>query len=340
MSGSLIFLFLFISCSKVSREINLTGNTMGTTYSIKIIIPGDQNPDQQRLQAGVDSILAEINRQMSTWDKTSEISLFNQLSSSDKFTVSTHFQRVVKQALELSQLTEGAFDITVGPLITLWGFGSSMSFDHPYPPTPEQVAGEIKNVGYQKIGFHNNQLIKLDQKIVIDVNAIAKGYGVDIVSDWLSLQGFTDFLVEIGGEVYCAGLNRAGNSWQIGIDTPVLNALPGRDLQAIVPLSEQGMATSGDYRNYFEYDGKIYSHVIDPRTGYPVETGVASATVLAPTCGVADALATGLMVMGASQGLELIESLQDVEAVLIMRTGINEFQLLRTTGMKIRDNTL
>lgn len=337
MLGSLILLIILSGCSRNPSELAIIGRTMGTTYLVKLVVEKGLTPDQVVIKTAIDSLLSEINHQMSNWDPNSEISIFNRLNTEQPFTVSQNFIKVVKHALEVSHLTAGAFDITVGPLIDLWGFGAGANVDHFDPPEPEEISATLNRIGYRKIGVHRAQLIKHDPAVSIDLSAIAKGYGVDVVSNWLQTEGFTDFLVEIGGEVYCKGSNRSKLPWQIGIDNPLLDAIPGRDLMAIVDLSDRAMATSGDYRNYFEYDGQLFSHVVDPRTGYPVETAVASVTVVAPTCIAADALATSLLVMGVNLGLELIESLEDVEALLILRDGKDQFELLKSSGMKIRE---
>jgi len=335
--GSLILLIILSGCSRKPSELVIIGHTMGTTYLVKLVVEKGLTPDQVVIKTAIDSLLSEINHQMSNWDPNSEISIFNRLNTEQPFTVSQNFIRVVKHALEVSHLTAGAFDITVGPLIDLWGFGAGTVIDRFDPPEPEEISATIKRIGYRKISVHRSQLIKHDPAVSIDLSAIAKGYGVDVVSNWLQAEGFMDFLVEIGGEVYCKGSNRSKLPWQIGIHNPLLDAIPGCDLMAIVDLSDRAMATSGDYRNYFEYDGQLFSHVVDPRTGYPVETAVASVTVVAPTCMAADALATSLMVMGVNLGLELIESLEDVEALLILRDGKDQFELRKSSGMEVRE---
>ena len=173
----------------------------------------------------------------------------------------------------------------------------------------------------------------MNQTTKIDLNAIAKGYGVDVVFELLQSLGYTDILVEIGGEVRCAGLNGEGEYWKIGIDKPILDVLPGKELQTIIPLDNQALATSGDYRNYFEYNGEIFSHMIDPITGYPTKNNVASVSVTAPNCTTADALATALMVIGLD-GIKLINLMEEVEAMLIIRTDNNELTSVESFGWR------
>ena len=325
MSG-LLFMVLFVySCDSVPLQYRFSGRTMGTTYSVAIISKTSVDVDQ--IQNGVDSVLAEVNRQMSTYIPESEISQFNCWESTDPFAVFGDFAFVVSRALDIHKLTDGAFDITVMPIVNLWGFFGARQDDWTPPPT-KRLTAVLKNIGSDKLKVNGNFLRKTHPKLQVDVNAIAKGFGVDKVFDYLSNRGFDRCLVEIGGEVRCSGKNQDGNVWQIGIDKPSYGSLPGRDLQSVISLENQAMATSGDYRNFVEWNGEIFSHAIDPQTGYPVEMNVASATVIAQTCLEADALATALMVMGEKAGIELIQSLDDVSCMLIIRAGDGKFRVV------------
>ncbi len=334
--GSLCLLLLF-GCSRPDEQLSITGHTMGTTYSVKIVLRNSTVPDQEELHSGIDSILIEINRQMSTWDPNSEISEFNNLAQARELAVSPEFQSVVRRALEFSEMTAGAFDITLSPLVDIWGFGPGSQYGLNLPPDRNTIVKTRRKVGYRKISVHPDKLAKLDPAVSIDLSAIAKGYGVDAVSGYILGNGFDNFLVEIGGEVYCRGTNAHDDPWSIGIDTPHFNALPGAELQAVASLSNQAMATSGDYRRFFEYEGRIYSHEIDPRTGYPVETTVASVTVIAPNCMDADAYATSLMIMTIDDGWRFVESLPAVEALWILRSGTEKFTTVQSTGMVVRE---
>ncbi len=335
--GSLFITLLLIGCEKQPRELSLSGLTMGTTYNIKLIAKSEATLDESRLSGAIDSLLVEVNRQMSTYDSNSEISRFNRSYSDSLFPISTGFAEVVRQAIEISKITSRAFDITINPLIQLWGFSSWDNLDLPRPPSAVAIDSVLGIVGIDKIKIIDNHLQKLDPLVTIDLNAIAKGYGIDEVAGLLQQEGFTDYLVEIGGEVYCKGLNSQQHPWRIGIDTPRLDAIPGRELRGITEITDRGLATSGDYRNYFKFEGKLYSHVLDPRTGYPVETNVASATVIAPLCMQADALATALMVLGPDEGLDLIERLPDFEAMLILREGEDKFRTVKSAGMQVEE---
>lgn len=326
-----IVLLLFPGCQKSIKTISITGNTMGTTYSVKIIDRKSQDIDINNVKSKIDSVLQVVNQQMSTYISDSEISRFNQLNSRDWFTMSTGFYDVIVMAQEISRLTGGAFDITVGPIINLWGFSKDLYQDDWQPPTEKEIEETINSIGFNNIAIKIKSIKKLNPDIQIDLNAIAKGYGVDVVFELLEDLKYTDILVEIGGEVRCLGRNKDGEQWRIGIDKPVLDIIPGTELQAVISLDNKALATSGDYRNYFEYEGELYSHMIDPTTGYPTTNDIASASVTAPTCMTADALATALMVMG-EKGLELIESLENIEALLIIRENDLEFSSVSSSG--------
>lgn len=332
-SGSLLILVLLAACSKPPREWVISGYTMGTTYSVKIIAPPDTVLAAEAIKSDIDDILVRVNRQMSIWDSTSEISHFNRHYDTTPFPTSGPLTALVTNSLRISALTRGAFDITIGPLVDLWGFGAGSHGRAIQPPADEEIIKTLNQVGYRNIKIRYGGLGKSQPRLTLDLGAIAKGHGVDVVSDYLKRQGFTDYLVEIGGEVFAAGFNAAGKPWRIGIDVPRLSVLPGQDIQSIVPVSNRAVATSGDYRNYFEYEGKLYSHIVDPRTGYPVDNKVASATVVGPRCSEADAYATSLLVIGEEDGLMLIESLGEYEALLIIREGEEQFRVAATNGM-------
>ncbi|NOZ03337.1 MAG: FAD:protein FMN transferase [FCB group bacterium] len=334
--GIFFLLLLFVGCTRKPPEIVLTGQTMGTTYTVKVL-PGDLPVNSESLQAGIDSVLVEINRQMSTYSEQSEISRFNRSRDLAPFPVSSAFAAVVQRALEISALTKGAFDITVMPLVDLWGFGPHHSADDQIwsPPKASEIEIMLRKIGFDKLSVADGTIQKAIPGLQLDVNAIAKGYGVDAVANYLMDRGFNRFLVEIGGEVRGLGENQKGEPWLIGIDQPRLGSFPGADIRATVLLENNALATSGDYRNYFEYQGELYSHAIDPRTGYPTQSKVASATVMAPTCMDADALATALMILGEEEGLKLIESLPEVEALIIIRERDGQFRQRVSSGMKL-----
>lgn len=295
--------------------VTFAGPTMGTRYSVKAVTP-DAAERLEELQHEVDARLAEINRRMSTYDPESELSRFNQSESNDWFEVSPETAKVVAYALRISQDTDGRFDPTVGPVVNLWGFGPDGRRTE--PPTDEQVQAALARIGYQSIEVRLDPpaIKKSRPDIYLDLSAIAKGYGVDAVSDLLAELGATASMVEIGGEVVCRGVKPDGQPWRIGVEKPDEN---GSTLQTVLELRDRSIATSGDYRNFFEEDGRRFSHTIDPATGRPVQHKLATVSVLAPSCMRADALATALLVMGPDEGYNWANE-NSVAALLIERT--------------------
>ena len=308
---------------------------MGTTFQIKYV-PPDGLAATTVLKVGVDSVLSKVNRQMSTYIPDSEISWFNRSESTEPISVSKEFYYVVNRALYWSRKNNGAFDITVFPLLYLWGFGPGQTGMPDQFPDSSSIKKRLSHVGYEKIRTEESSIVKLDPYISIDLNAIAKGFGVDAVFDYLKSQNLSDMMIEIGGEVRVKGQNSQGKLWAIAIERPKLSADANEGFDWVIDLDNQAMATSGDYRSYFEMDGNIYSHEIDPRTGYPSRTGVASATVIAPNCTDADALATALMLMPITDGLKLVESIPKTEAFIIIRQPEDRFTYHQSSGINVR----
>jgi len=337
-TSSIIFILLLgcISCSNQPSQIELSGFTMGTTYNIKIIQEKDSILSTKLIKQNIDSVLISVNYQMSTYLFDSEITQFNNHESTTSFTVSNDFSLVVERALHWSKLTDGAFDITIVPLLYLWGFGPGQASElGDIFPEEHAVQKRRTHVGYEKLTTNKYYLQKKDPFIKIDLNAIAKGFGVDAVYSFLESIGMNNIMVEIGGEVRTKGENRKNEPWMIAVERPDLESAGSKSISWALPLESKAMATSGDYRNYYEIDGIRYSHEIDPRTGYPAQTGVASATVVATNCMDADALATALIIMGAESGLQFIEKLDGVEAFLILREGNDNYRTIKSSGMKI-----
>ena len=331
--GLLLLLFYFSACISDGNQQQWTGLTMGTTYQVKITHQPLSEKEVTAIKQKVDSTLVDVNRQMSTYDPQSEISRFNDFRDTVAFPVSREFNMVVKEAIAVSRLSGQTFDITVGPLVDLWGFGKKGSRQS--PPAEEEIRALMDRIGIENLStVDGNALKKKIPGLNIDLSAIAKGYGVDAVAAMLEKAGCENYMVEIGGEVRTRGLNDSGEAWKIGIDSPGLSSLPGEDIRMILALQDVAVATSGDYRNYFEYDGKIFSHTIDPATGRPVVHDLASTTVVAKNCMKADALATALMVMGKDKGLTFIESVKDVEALFITRRGKDHFDVFQSSGFK------
>lgn len=303
----LLIVFLSTACQTDERvsganalsKQQIEGPTMGTSYHITICVPSANKVDETQLKQEVDLLLEKLNAQMSTYIKTSELSQFNQLKSEQWFDVSPEVVKVVDTGLKLSQQSDGAFDMTVGPLVNLWHFGPDPG--NKTMPESSQIDAARKKVGYQHIQFQYDgpALKKLIPDVYLDLSAIAKGYAVDLVAEHLESQSIENYLVEIGGEMRASGVNLKQIPWKVGIEKPVTET---RKVQKVVSLSNSAMATSGNYRNFFEVDGKTYSHTIDPRTGYPVEHSLASVTVVGETCMNCDAIATCLMVLGPEEG--------------------------------------
>ena len=297
------------------RETVFTGRTMGTTYSVKLVT-GYLQP-VSGLQSQIDRRLDDINQSMSTYREDSEISRFNRLTTAgEKFLVSPDFMRVMQMAQKVFTITDGAWDGTVKPLVDLWGFGPEGK--RVVLPPPAAVRQRLQAVGFDAIQIVDDRyLVKRKASVNLDLASIAKGYGVDQIAALLRDSGFKNFLVEIGGEVYAAGHRKDGLPWRVGINTPRKEASLDQ-VYKVVNLTDGAMATSGDYRNFFEIDQKRYSHVIDPRSGYPVANGVVSASVLSADCTFADGLATALIVMGPDKGIELVNRLEGVDCLIVV----------------------
>lgn len=310
----LALLPISVSCD-TRREHLIHGYTMGTTYQV-LVVTG-RFGSISGLAEKIEKRLEEINRSMSTYIADSEISRFNRFDRIDQpFAVSADFMRVMHAGQKIFELSEGAWDATVGPLVDLWGFGSTEK--KPTVPPADQLHSLRATVGFNRIGIRKSgYLTKAFAKTALDFGSIAKGYGVDQVAEAVRRAGYENFLVEIGGEVVASGVRTDGQPWRVGINTPRPDAAPDA-VYKVVSLENAAFATSGDYRNFFVLNGVRYSHVIDPRTGYPVANGVVSASIIAPNCTIADGLATAVMVMGAEKGLQLVSRLENVEGLIVV----------------------
>jgi thiamine biosynthesis lipoprotein len=298
-----IVLLALSGCERAPRELVISGPTMGTTYSIKVVSPPD-NVDAQTLRTAADEILARIDLSMSGYREDSEISRFNASPSTDWFEVSPDLATVVDYALEVSRESGGAFDITVGPLIAAWGFGAA---GEPVElPDESRLAQLQAHVGYEKLQarLYPPALRKADPAVQVDLNSIAPGYAVDLMAERLRSLQLTHFMIDIGGEVLAQGRNARGESWRIAVEKPI-DAEP--QPYAIVQLDNAAVTTSGEYRHYYDRDGHRYSHTIDPRTGRPVQHDLASVVVIGPSSMYTDAWATALNVLGSAAGRELAE---------------------------------
>ena len=331
----LLIVFTFAPViSEAKKEHLIQGRTMGTIYRVKVVT--SDSDGISGLKDKIDRRLEEINRSMSTYMAESEISQFNSFRQTGvKFKISDDFYQVMRVAQKVYQLSDGAWDATVNPLVDLWGFGRKGI----KTVIPDKT--EIKRL-QESVGFHHieilapSYLIKNQPQITLDLSSIAKGYGVDAVAALLRDEGFEHFLVEIGGEIVATGLRKDGRQWRIGINRPQKNAAIN-SVYKVVNLQDGAFATSGDYRIFFEINGVRYSHVINPRTGFPVANGVVRVSILASDCTFADGLATAIMVMGPQKGLALINRLERVEGLIVVEKPDGTLVDYPSTGFKAQN---
>ncbi len=279
----------------------LTGQAFGTTYSVKVI-PGPEGGDQAALQTAIDAQIALVNTHMSTYHDDSELSRLNRNTETAPVPVSAALRVVLVEAQRVHALSGGAFDVTIGPLVNAWGFGPELVT----PPSPAMLAAAKARVGTEKfqLDLAAGTLTRKEPDLYIDLSAIAKGYGVDLIGGAIEASGHARYLAEIGGEVRARGTNREGKPWSVGIEVPDGGA---QDVAEQLPLRDVSIATSGNYRNLRTVDGETITHILDARTGEPVSHGLGSVSVLHPSCMTADALATALYVLGAEDGHALAE---------------------------------
>lgn len=324
----LIIPVLLISCGAPAKKqadyIKSSGEIYGTFYNIAYLHPQGQN-----LQEKIDKRMQEFNGSLSTFDPNSVISRIN--NNDDSVRTDAFFESMFNEALKVSTITGGAFDITVAPLVNAWGFGFG---NHDTTAIPD-VQSFLAYTGYGKIRMEDHRIIKSDRRIMLDASAIAKGQASDVIGQLLESEGCVNYMVEIGGEVACKGVNPKGKPWQIGIDKPSDDpADENKELQTIVGISGVGLATSGNYRQFYYKDGKKYAHTIDPRTGFPVDHNLLSATVIAPSCMQADAFATAFMVLGVDSSLTVCDQVPDMECYLIYTDKKGAYQVAYTEGFK------
>jgi len=307
---------IFFAGCNMKKEFLISGNTMGTTYHIKVIAWPFKNITS--LKKRIDLKLDSINKSMSTYRKDSEISKFNkQQDINKKFYITDDFMQVMLVAEKLYQMTQGAWDGTLQPLVNLWGFGSKQR-DNKIPEKSE-IKKVLSHIGFENIQITgNNYLMKKKPCISLDLASIAKGFAVDQIAKLIENDNIYDYVVEIGGETYASGVKKKGNYWKVGINMPNKAALFDQ-VYKIIKLHNKALATSGDYRIFFEKNGQRFCHILDYKTGYPVSNGVISASVIADTCTFADGLATALMVLGHHKGIELVNRLNNVECFIIVQ---------------------
>jgi len=305
------------ACSEQRTPIELAGRTMGTTWHVTYLpAPEAQRDAPDDIQQEIDGILENVNHSMSTYRSDSEISRFNGHAVDEWFAISGNFVTVLDAAMAVGEASEGAYDVTVGPLVDLWGFGPQARAGT--VPDEGELTALLQQVGQRKLRLdrQGQKLLKTDD-LSLDFSSVAKGYAVDLVADWLSSRGVDDFLVEVGGEMRLSGRKSGGELWRIAIENP--DSQFG-SIATAISLSDSAVATSGDYRNYFEVDGKRFSHTIDPRTGFPVEHDLVSVTVVHSRAMMADAWATALTVLGADRAMEVALA-EDLAVYFIRREG-------------------
>ena len=319
-------ILLFLSaCKRTSSYDNFSGFAQGTTYSI--VFENDGRFDPQKLKSDVEKILRDFDISLSLYVDSSILSKVNR---NEDVKLDTFFIEAFRKSAEITEITDGAFDITVGPLVAAWGFGPDSQRNF----TESKRDSLLRLVGMDRVKIGNGKIIKENPGIKLDFNAIGQGYSVDIIYDYLNGMGIKSFLVEVGGEVRVRG-DKQGVLWRIGIDRPVDdNMSPGNDLQAIISLKNRSLATSGNYRKFYVENGIKYSHTIDPRTGYPAKNQLLSATIVADDCATADGVATACMVIGKDEAIRFLDLHPEFDAFLVFSDDSGTFQTWTTDNLK------
>ena len=309
--------FIFYSngfAAHTGQEYTLSGKTMGTFYTIKFIAA--KKPSLPLWKARVDKRLIDINKRLSMYDPKSELSFFNRQKTGIKVKVSSDFYANLLTAKKLYELTDGSWDGTIKPLVDLWGFGTKKRIT--LIPEPDKIALALSKTGFHHIDIKKQQKVYKTSDITLDLGSIAKGYGVDALARLFTSSGIHDVLVEIGGELYGSGANKKGKPWSVGISKPD-KQFANQKLYKIVQLNNHAIATSGNYRNFFEINNKTFSHIIDPKTGFPVNNKIVSVSVISKDCTFADGLATALIVMDVQKAIALVNRLEDTECLIIQK---------------------
>lgn len=324
------FIILFFSsCQQKEKQylIKFEGEAQGTYYSITYYDTQNRN-----LQTEIDSLLDAFNFIASVYEENSILSKINR---NEDVVVNDDFIELFNMAQDISSATDGAFDVTIGPLINAWGFGPNRKDTLPL--------SEIENIksiiGYKKVSIQNNRLIKENPEIILNYNAIAQGFSTDIISRFLESKGINNYLVDVGGEIMAKGHKPSNEEWTVGIEKPADNKFAERTIFAKVSICNKAIATSGNYRKYYERDGKKYSHTIDPHSGYPVVHNLLSATVMGENAGIADGYATAFMVMGMEKALDFLKNNPDkkIDAYFIYT---DEIGILRSFATENLENSV
>lgn len=310
--------------TKKSEYSKISGFAQGTTYNITF-----ENSTNQDYSQAIDSLLKTFDQSLSIYDSTSIISRIN--NNDPTAEADDWLTTVFRKSAEINEISGGAFDITVGPVVKVWGFGNGPVAKH----DTAHIDSLLQYVGMDKVKLEGRKVIKKYPGVKIDVNAIAQGYSVDVVCDFFKNKGIKNYLVEIGGEVRGKGTNAKGKFWHIGIDKPSDdNQMPGADLQAIIEINDKALATSGNYRAFYVENGVKYAHTIDPETGFPARNTLLSATVVCDDCISADGYATAFMVLGVEKSKALLEKLPGIEAYLVFSNPQGDYDVFFSGGMK------
>ncbi len=304
----LVSIISFYACNspeKQIQKINFQGAAQGTYYMVTYF--DDQN---RNLQSEIDSLLKDFDQSLSSWVPNSILSKVNR---NEEVELDRNFIDNFNLSKQVSDETDGAFDCTVGPLIEAWGFG----FREGLEITQTMIDSIKQFVGFHKVSIENNKLIKKDPRMELSFNAVAQGYSVDLIGKLLKSKGINNFIVDVGGEVLAMGSKPNNESWNVGIQKPTQDMSGEIEADVVLPLNNKALVTSGSYRKYYEKDGKRYSHMIDPSTGYPVTHSLLSVSVLSDNCAQADAYATAFMIMGLERAKTFVQNRKDLEAFFI-----------------------
>ena len=308
-----ILFTLFLSCYSCTNNDDyflIEGSTMGTTYNIKY---SSSSVPLYQIQKEIDNILDLVNSQMSTYQNDSEISIFNNMPQDSLITISDEFYYVLEKSKYYYDLSKGEFDITVSNLSGIWGFDK----DDFIKPSDDLIKTTLNTIGFDKIILlRDNVVSKKNSSVSISLNAIAKGYALDVIAQYFNNSNISSYMIEIGGEVRVKGYNPKGQKWKIAVSSPDSSH---EEYLSLIYLNKGSMATSGDYSNFIIHDSLIYSHIISPKTGYPTANRVASATVIARDCIDADAIATILNIVDVQEGLDMVNGLDEVECFIVER---------------------
>ncbi len=315
--------------------ISWQGQTMGSTYTVKIVDAQLAEPTVEALKLEIERCLKEVNRQVSHYQPESELSRFNRSPANTPFKASPGFFRVLQHSLELNRQSQGAFDPTLGPLIDLWGFGAKTN--NKAVPTDAQISEAKKLYGCQHLSLTaNGEILKDIPELRLNLSSAGKGFGTDEMARVLRAHGLTNIYVSISGDVFTQGHNAQGKKWQVGISAPMPDWSPGDPLVTVLSVSGQAVSTSGDYQKYLiDAQGRRLGHIFDPKTGWPVQHNLAGVSVVAGDCMTSSSLATTLFVLGPDEGLRFIESRTNAAALFVVQDADHKFQSIPSSRFKV-----